>query len=149
MTRSRRTSGDHGLAAVELGLLLTVLLAMVALVAPIAFLFFERVQLDRTGGDAIRFASSRSDQARTVASFTVPAKELPGAAAVQAEQRRAYRGRGTLAPGTPQRTTDAVCPSGRRVTITLTATVDVGPFAGLILSGGTRTLETTVTSCEE
>lgn len=149
MTRRPRAAGDAGLAAVELGLLLTVLLALVALVAPVSFLFYERVQLDRAGGDAIRFATSRSDQARTVATFTVPARELPGASAVRAEQVRAYRGRGSLDPGNPVRTTDPVCPSGRRVAITLTTTVDVGPFAGLILSGGTRTLGTTVTSCEE
>ena len=37
----RRVSGDSGLAALELGLVITTLVAMLALVAPLAYLMYE------------------------------------------------------------------------------------------------------------
>lgn len=145
--------GDAGVAAVEFALLLTVLLSLVALVAPISYLFFERVQLGRAAGDVIRFASSRSDEPRTVptpgGSLIVMPGDLPSRAAVEAEAKRAATGLASATLSDYSRTTDPDCPSGKRLEITLTTTVDVGPFAGLLIAGGTKTLVSTATSCEE
>jgi Flp pilus assembly protein TadG len=146
---TRRPTGDDGVAAAEFALLLTVLIALVALVAPISYLFFERVQLGRTAGDTIRFATSRSDEARTVPAPTIPAGALPTNAHIAQEAARAHSGRAAVSVQSVSRTSDASCPSRRRVQITLTTTVDVGPFVGLLLSDGTRTLTATATSCEE
>lgn len=157
-----RPHGDQGVAALELGLLLTMLLALLGLVAPLGYLFYERVQLGRTTGDVIRFASSRTDRPRLVTPFTgagptsyvVPAQQLPGSAAIAAEAGHAYTGRGTLAqPPAVVRTRDASCPGGFRLTVTLATQVDVSPFVSLVtagsLSGTSQTLSATASSCEE
>ncbi len=157
-----RRRGDDGVAALELGLLLTMMLALLGLVAPLGYLFYERVQLGRTTGDVMRFASSRTDRPRLVTPFTgsgptsyvVPAQELPGSAAISAEASNAYTGRGTLTlPPVVVRTRDAGCPAGFRLTVTLTTQVDVSPFVSLVtagsLSGASQTLSASASSCEE
>ncbi len=67
--------------------------------------------------------------------------------------QRAYTGRGTalLTSFTPNvKTARDTCPSGFRVIIQLQTTVDVGPFAGLLLGGQTNpTLKAQATSCQE
>lgn len=147
-----RAAEDAGLAAIELSLLLTVLLTLVAMVGPLAYVFFEQVQLGRTAGDVIRFASSRSDQERVVSYpgtlVVVPADALPGPSAIASEAVRAHTGReDVLTSVTRER--DTACPSTNRVRVTLTTTLDLGPFSGFILSGSQQTLRATATSCEE
>ena len=154
---------DEGVAALELALLITTMLALFALVAPLGYLFYERVQLGRSAGDLVRFTTSRTDRVRLVTPFdgtgavrfTVPAQQLPGPDAVAAEAEHAYTGRGTLLgrPGVV-RTPDLHCPSGFRVTVSLSTEVDIGPFLGLVTSGSftsgnTETLLATASSCEE
>lgn len=159
MTRQRN---DDGVAALELGLLLTVMLLLLALVTPLAYLFYERVQLGRAAGDVIRFASSRTDGDRLVQAFdtsgatqfVVPGAELPGPDAIAAESALAYAGRGTIASPVVLRAADTTCPSGFRLTITLSAQVDVGPFVSLLeaaklTSGPNETLTAQASSCEE
>ncbi len=158
-----RRRSDEGVAALEFGLLVTTMLALLGLVAPLGYLLYERVQLGRTTGDLIRFASSRTDENRLVrpfdgsggTQFVVPAEELPGPDAISAEAANAYTGRGSLV-GLPvvTRVRDNTCPAGFRLTITLSTQVDVGPFvslvaAGSFTSGTTETLSATASSCEE
>lgn len=150
-----RRRDDHGVAALELALLLTLLTALLALVAPLAYLFYERIQLGRASGDVVRFATSRSDKVREatgpLGTFSVPADDLPSDAAIWAEVADAYDGSGTLTttPATIVRTADNDCPSGFRKTITITTTVDVSPFIGLLITTPTKTLSATASSCEE
>ena len=145
MTRVR---ADRGAAAVELALLVPVLLALFAFVAPMGYLMFERVQLGRTAGDAIRFATSRPDAARSTGSTAVAAGALPSAGAVAEEAVRAHRGQRPVTTSMT-RATDGSCPSRFRRTVTVTTTVDLGPFLGSVLSDTTKTLTATATSCEE
>lgn len=165
-----RVHGEDGLAALELAIVSTLFVALLALVAPLAYLFYENLQLGRTAGAVVRFASSRSDVARTVDGpeppLVVPRDELATdtAGAVEAEVARAYTGLGQarlLVAGDPLpsggtvpalRSNDAGsgCPSGRRVTVVVATTVDIGPFAGLLFGGTTtRVLTAQATSCEE
>lgn len=167
-----RPDGDRGVAAVELALVLTLLLTLLALVVPLVFVFYERIQLGRAAGDVVRFASSRSDVDRSVpvsgagAEAVVPADTLPDHTAagvrdtslgqVLGEAHRAYGGVGQLVTAvttekveTPDPQDPRYCPSTRRLTVTLTSTVDLGPFAGLLIPGDTNTLVARATSCEE
>jgi Flp pilus assembly protein TadG len=148
---------DDGLAAVELALVFSVLLAMLALVAPLAYMFYERVQLGKASGAVIRFATSRSDKTRLTSaviggvttSVTVQKDRLPTSAAVAVEAVAAYTGRGTVTMTSNTTATDTNCPSGIRRTIILSTTVSVGAFTGLLLGGPNQTLSATATSCEE
>lgn len=139
---------DEGAAAVELALLLGVLLTLVGLVGPVSYLFYERVQLGRTAGDVVRFATSRADQVRTYPGGTVAVGALPSAGAVSAEAGRAHTGR-NAATATLASSTDNSCPSTRRRTVTVTTTASLGPFIGLFTPDDTNTLVATATSCEE
>jgi hypothetical protein len=139
-------------ATLELGLLLTLLIALLALVTPLAYLFYENLQLGRAAGDVVRFTTSRSEVDRRVAGAE-PVEDglLPNLSQTRAETARAYTGVGTATLDELRSFPDSGsgCPSGRRRTVVLSTTVDIGPFAGLLISGSTKTLTATATSCEE
>lgn len=147
------TRDDRGAAALELALVLTVLVALLGLVLPLGALFLERLRLGSAAHDAVRFASSRTAVQRTLTTTSpvvrIPAGELPSASVVQQETARAYRGLGTLGGVTSSSTTDSACPSGSRTTVVLTSTVEMGPFAGLLVDGTDTTLTASATSCQE
>lgn len=151
------SNADEGVAALELAIFLPLFIALIGFVAPMAYLLYEELQLGRTAGDVVRFASSRTDVDRIVAyggtELTVPAGELPSGDATALETQRAYTGVGgaTLTGQSRGVATGTGCPSGYRVYITLTTTVDLGPFAGFLygVAGPTKTLTAQATSCEE
>lgn len=162
--RNGRRDRDGGAASVELALVLLVLLLVLALGAPLIFLAYNRVQLGRTAGDVIRYASSRSDAPRD--GGAVLANDQPTPALVRAEAARAWTGTGTaptLTFGSGSTTTtgyrlphtvDPGCPSGFRQTVVLSTDVPLGPFVDLLAVAGIplpnpRTLTATATSCEE
>lgn len=142
-------SGDRGAAAIEMALVVTVLTGLLALVAPLSVLFYERVQLGQAAGELVRFASSRSDVARQAGSVTVERGLLPDQDALDAEALRFSLDE----PITLTRTSDTDCPSGWRRQVALTTTVDLGPagaaFAGLTGADTIKTLTASATSCEE
>lgn len=153
----KRRTDETGLAAVELALLLTVLFALVALVAPLAYLFYERVQLGRTTGDVVRFATSRSTKTRitqanisgVLTTYRVERNNLPSSVADDTEAVGAYTGLGSSVLTANVRASDSNCPSGFRRTITLSTTVKVGAFTGFLIGGSDKTLLATASSCEE
>ncbi|MCU1693559.1 MAG: hypothetical protein JWM64_2650 [Frankiales bacterium] len=148
MTRPR---GDAGVAALELALVMTLLVSLLGLVLPLGALFVERLRLGSAVGDSVRYASSRAAVLRTVpgSATTVAAGTLPSLSAVEAEARNAYSGLGTLTTVTTTGTSDAGCPSGSRTTVVLTSSLDMGPFAGLLVDGSAKTLSASATSCQE
>ena len=144
---------DRGAAAVELALILTLLFALLSLVAPLALLFAARVSLGQAAGDVVRFASSRSDVVRTTGALTISAGRLPSQAAVEQELLRFSAGGPITLPSLPVHTADPTCPSGWRRDLVLSSTVGLGPagavFAGLTGSGATITLASNASTCEE
>lgn len=147
----RHPRGDAGAAAVEMALVSTLLLTLISFIVPLSILFYENVQLGRTAGDTIRFASSRTVDSRISgnADGTVPAGFLPGTTAIQAEVPRVHNGlySATL-DGSPRRIPDTTCPSGFRRQITVQTTTNLGPL-NLLLPDSVTTLRATATSCEE
>lgn len=142
-----RRSDDAGVAAVEFALLASILLSVVALVAPLGYLFFERVQLGRTAGDVVRFANSKPDNPRN--GGAVPVNARPSDGQVAAEVDRAYTGLGSARLARRTSALDPFCPTTRRGTVTIETTVSLGPFLGLLTNDTTKTLTATATSCEE
>lgn len=145
--------GDRGAAAVEFALVLTMLMALLALVAPLAVLFYSRIQLGQAAGEVARFATSRSDVGREAGPLTIRRGMLPSQAAVEQELLR-FSSPGAIAlHSLPPRTPDPHCPSGWRREVVLSTTVDLGPagavFAGLTGAGATKTLLANASSCEE
>jgi Flp pilus assembly protein TadG len=140
---------DAGASAVELALVLSLLLTIGALVAPLAVAFRDRLDLASAAGDTIRFATSRPETSRQVGATTVQAGRIPSDAAVEAEAVRAYTGHASLGAVTTTTTADSTCPTGRLRRVTLTATAELGPFLGLMTGTTSRTLVAQATSCEE
>lgn len=160
--RSRLGSddGDDGAAAVEMALVSVLLLAIFGLVAPLGVIYYESVQLGRNTADVVRFASSRPSLNRTVVDpsgvvRTIAGGALPSDDQVRWEAARAVTGTDRLLqtsiqrvrPG-PTQAADAICPSGRRVTVTLSNEVDLGVFSAFIPIK-VKKLSATATSCEE
>jgi hypothetical protein len=141
--------GDRGVAAVEMALVLTLFSALLALVAPLTVLFYERVQLGQAAGELARFVTSRSDVPRHAGGVVIPRGLLPTQAALDAELPRFS----VDGPATFSRSADADCPSGWRRQVLVSTTVQLGPagavFAGLTGSDTTKTLTATASSCEE
>lgn len=146
----RRNSQDEGAAAVEMALVLGPIVALVALVAPLAILFYTDVTLGRAAGDTIRYGTSRTADERGGAGGRVGGGSLPTAGQIIAEAQRNYTGPGTLSVLEEEIVSvdDTTCASGRRLTITLRSEVDLGPFDGL-LPGDFTNLVAKATSCEE
>lgn len=144
---------DRGTAAVELALVITLLTALVALVAPLTVLFYDRVRLGQAAGELVRFVSSRSDVPRDSQGaggvVRTPRGLLPTQAALTAESRR-YPMDG---PASFTRVPDADCPTGWRRSVTATRSAQLGPagavFGGLTGTDTTITLAASASSCEE
>lgn len=152
-------SDEAGAAVVELALVLPLLLSLALLVAPLPLLLHARLVLGDTAAATVRFATSRSDQARTVpGTADVPAGALPSTAQVTAEAERVWHDPArpalvlpaALSGVAPVRwSADASCPSGGRRTVEVEAVVGLGPVAVLPVVPRSVVLTTTATSCEE
>jgi len=152
MARRRSRRDQRGVAALELGVLFTVLCLVALLLAPLAYAMLAKTKLERAAGRAARFATQTPDRSRP----GLPAgQRRPNAAEVVAEATDAYGGPGTLGPTVvTYLSPDATCPRTKAATVTMQATVDLGPFAGLyriagVTSTGTMTLSASVTNCQE
>jgi len=147
------TSGDErGVAALELGLMLTALFLVAVLLAPIPYAMVAKTRLERAAGRAARFATQVPDRSRP----GLPAgQRRPTVAEVAAEAAAAYGGPGTLGPAVVTFASgDPTCPRTRSATVAMTATVDLGPFSGLysiagVGTAGTMTVSATATNCQE
>ena len=138
---SARCRGDRGAAAVELGMLLSLMVLVAAFLFPIGQAFYEKIRIGRASGDAVRFATAAPNSPATGSSG-----RRPTVAEIQAEAIRAY----TAAGGTGITAADVQVIGTRRpgdtVTVRITKTVDFGPL-GTFLSAVhvTQSREMTIT----
>lgn len=157
----RADTQQDGAAAIEMALVIVVFFAILGFIAPLGVIFYENVQLGRDAADVVRFASSRPVSPRTIADTTsgsciaadctVKAGFLPTDAQIKLEASRGRTGTLVTASGTTvqQHQADpANCPSGRRVTVKLSNTINLGVF-GAFIPNDTQTVSATATSCEE
>jgi Flp pilus assembly protein TadG len=124
---SARRRDDRGAAAVELGILLTVVLLVAALIYPLGVAFYEKIRLGRASGDAIRFATATPN----TPAYGSTARR-PSTSEIEAEAIRAY----SAAGGSGLTASDVVVTGGRRpgdtVRIQMTKSVDLGPLGSLL-----------------
>lgn len=148
----RRFGDQSGVAAVELGLMFTVMCLVVLLLAPVPYAMLAKVKLERAAGQAARFAAQVPDRSRP----GLPAgQRRPTAAQVATEAAASYSGPGVLDPTVVTVLTDSTCPRGKAATVQMHAHVDLGPFAPLYRLAGVATptglmsLTASVTNCQE
>jgi Flp pilus assembly protein TadG len=144
----RLVRDDSGVAALELGLLLTVLFLVLGLIYPLGEAFIEKNRLDRTLADSIRFATATPN---------TPAADAdgrrPSAAAVEAAVLKSYESAGGGASDVTIDVTTSSLPGGT-VQITVRKKVDLGPLGALLHSSGltsssTITVSSSATGREE
>ncbi|MGH9165221.1 MAG: hypothetical protein ACRDZW_06910, partial [Acidimicrobiales bacterium] len=125
--RATQMQGQRGAAAVELALLLSALLGVMLLLAPVPYAMLAKIQLERAAGKAARFATQTPDRGRP----GLPAgQRRPTLAEVRSEATAAYSGSGVLAtPVVTTATGVANCPRALSTTVNMQTAVDLGPFA--------------------
>lgn len=138
---------QRGAAAVELALFMGLLIAVIAIVGPAITAIRHQVNLSRSAGAAVAFASSVPDQRRRACDGTQLGTRSPSAAAVEAEARCAFYGSPTGgSAGFVTVSPDPSAPStkpGTEIRVTLTETVDLGVL------GGSVTLHSTAVGIKE
>jgi Flp pilus assembly protein TadG len=126
----RRVTGERGAAALEMALVLTVLLAVIALVAPLGEIFQQRIRLERVAGSTARFATTVPDRAR----YGSVARR-PTTAEVVAEAQRAWNATGSgpaMAITTTVSKSPATAKPGDQIDVTVGTTVNLGPFGSVL-----------------
>ncbi|HEX3705356.1 MAG TPA: TadE/TadG family type IV pilus assembly protein [Mycobacteriales bacterium] len=152
MTRRLRADRESGAAAVEFALIFGLLLSVVALIWPLGSALVQKMQLDRTMSDVIRYATATPDSPEydpdgnldnptnsrrpTCAQVT---KEFYRAAGISSSDQSGY----TI--------TIPTCPSamesGQTVTITVSKTASLGPLGDLLsIAGITHSSSVTVSA---
>lgn len=126
---------DKGAAALELAFIITLVMLLVVLSAPLIYAFQENVRLERVAGHTARFATSAPDRPRFGS-----AGRRPTIAEVQAEANRAYLAAGgdtPLSSGSVVVDKDPTAtPPGEQITITISRNVDLGIFGQLLRAAG-------------
>lgn len=126
--RRRTAVGDEGTAAVEFGILLSVMLVIAVFLFPFGQLIVEKIRMGRAAGDALRFATSAPNTPAYGSSGRRPSVDD-----ITAEAIRAYQSQG--GSGIDASDVD-VTPSslpGGTVTVVIHKSVDLG-FAGQVLN---------------
>jgi hypothetical protein len=130
MTRLQRSTvpqaRDAGVAALELGLMLTLLFLVLGLVFPLGQMMIEKHRLDRTLADAIRFASATPNTAASDSDA-----RRPSAAAVQAAALKSYHAAGGGNDGFSADVSTTSIP-GEQVEVRLHKDVKLGPLGSLM-----------------
>jgi Flp pilus assembly protein TadG len=122
-----RGHGDRGAAAVELGMVLTVMVLVAVVVYPLGRAFYEKIRIGRATGDAIRFATAAPNRPAYGSSGRRPTVDE-----IKAEAVRAY----VAAGGTGITTADVQVSGTRRpgdtVTVRITKRVTFGPLGSFL-----------------
>jgi Flp pilus assembly protein TadG len=135
---------DRGAAALEMALVVTLITTLVALTAPLAVLFQQKIALERVAGAGARYATEVQSNARYgVAGRRPTFLEVANQATVDWTLVRA-------AP-TPLNLTLSKDPTtakaGDQIEVTATTTVDLGPFGSVLqMVGLTGSSTVTVTA---
>ncbi|HVU61871.1 MAG TPA: hypothetical protein VHA79_11920 [Mycobacteriales bacterium] len=132
---------DEGVAALEFGLVFSVLLTVVALVYPIGEMLVQKMALSRAVSDVIRYATAapNSPEYDPDGAVTNPTNsrrptctqvtnEFWRAADVDSGSRGSYTVSVPLCPSASQ--------SGQTVTVTVSKTVSLGPLGDLLSFAG-------------
>lgn len=134
-------SSDRGAAALELGIVLTVLLAIMSLTAPLAELMQRKISLERVAGSTARFATAYVANVR----YGI-AGQRPTVSEVVAKAQEDWAA--VESPLSPLTVSVSGNPStarpGDQVEVTVSNTVDLGPF-GILLKFVNIADDTTVT----
>jgi len=138
ITRSTpRPRGDDGVATVEFGLLLGVMLLLVALVWPLGNAFLQKMRLERATSDVIRYASATPNTPAYDPDGTASSRR-PTCTQVTNEFFRAY-GIGSE-PRSDFTITIPVCPNnlapGQTLSFTVAKTSNLGPLGALLSAAG-------------
>ncbi|HVT63927.1 MAG TPA: hypothetical protein VHD81_02110 [Mycobacteriales bacterium] len=150
-----RSDTDAGVAAIEAALVFGVLLSVVALIYPIGEMLLQKMALDRSMSDVIRYATAapNSPEYDPDGSINNPTNSRrPTCTQVQNEFNRAYDGSTTgVAPLTITVNGTPTCPSatqsGQTVTVTVSKTVSLGPLGDLLsIAGITHSSSVTVSA---
>jgi Flp pilus assembly protein TadG len=128
MRRPRRD--DSGLAALELGLLLTVLFLVIGLIFPLGEALIEKHRLDRTLSDTIRFATATPNTPTADSDG-----RRPSAGAVEAAALKSYQSDGGGSDGFTVTVSTSSTPGGT-VTVTVAKKVNLGPLGSFLHSMG-------------
>jgi hypothetical protein len=145
---------DRGAAALELALFMTLIFAVLALIAPLGHLLREQHRLQHAAADTARFASA-APNTPSVGSTS----RRPSLQEIRAEARRALRDAGTEAPAGWENQNVVVNPEPpvlpqEELTVTLSEDVDLGIFGGILrttglVPGGTVHITAHATAVEE
>jgi Flp pilus assembly protein TadG len=128
--RRHQAGREAGVAALELGLLMSVLFMVLGLVFPLGAAFIEKHRLDRTVADSIRFASATPNTPASDADA-----RRPTAAAVQSATTRTYVADGGSTDGFSVDVVTSSVPGGT-VHVTVHKKVDLGPLGSFLHSMG-------------
>lgn len=122
--RTRRVvATDSGTAAVELGMLLTVMVIVAMLLFPIGRAIVEKIRLGRATGDALRFATAAPNTPGYGSSGRRPTVDD-----IKQEAVRAYLDQGGGGITTNDVTVTTAAEPGGTVTVRIEKTVDLGPL---------------------
>ena len=149
MNRLRRRHGDDsGVAAVEFALVFSMLLVVVALIWPLGQMLLEKMALDRSMSDVIRYATATPNSPEYDPDGTATTRR-PTCTQVTNEFFR-VAGVNSSSRG-PYTVTIPTCPSaalsGQTVTVTVRKTVSLGPLGDLLsIAGITHSSSVTVSA---
>jgi Flp pilus assembly protein TadG len=143
---------QHGAAAVEMAIFLSLLVGLLAVVGPLIFAIQEQVYLGRAAGSAARFASATPDRKRLDCDGNPMASDRrPSAAQVRREAECVRFGSSPVPASfsvtvTPDPSTAA---PGDLITVTVSDTVDLGLLGALFGGPQGVTLSATSIGIEE
>jgi Flp pilus assembly protein TadG len=152
MKHRHARSDERGAAAVEMAILVSLLVALLAVVGPLIYAIQEQVYLGRAAGSAARFASATPDRKRFDCDGNAMANDRrPSAAQVEREAECVRFGSGPVSSSfsvtvTPDPSTAA---PGDRITVTVSDTVDLGLLGALFGGPQGVTLSSTSIGIEE
>lgn len=124
---SGRRRDDRGAAAVELGVLLSLMLVVGSFIYPIGVLFYDKMRLGRAAGDAIRFATATPNTPAYGSSG-----RRPSTSDIQAEAVRAYQAAGGSGLTAGQISVTGNRVPGQTVSIQLSKDIDLGPLGSAL-----------------
>jgi Flp pilus assembly protein TadG len=126
--QARRTvAADAGAAAIELGMLITVMAVIAVFLFPIGGAIVEKIRLGRATGDALRFATATPNTPAYGSSG-----RRPSVNDIKQEAVRAYQAQGGSGISTSDVTVTTATEPGGTVTVRIEKTVGLGPLGSFL-----------------
>jgi Flp pilus assembly protein TadG len=118
---------DTGAAAIEMGMLLTVMAVIAVFLYPVGGAVIEKIRLGRATGDAIRFATATPNTPAYGSSG-----RHPSVIDIKKEAVRAYEAQGGSGVSTDDVTVTPAAGPGSTVTVRIEKTVSLGPLGSFL-----------------